>query len=169
MADHHKNQKRQSKNLPATTAKVATPAEPGVKGSATRTRWGACLKARPGAKLIMSSDIKALPHDTVIRSLKDHNPKKKMSADTFELYKFGNKIGAETTIAKYIASLGEPYKGRTHGGATQAYAHIAWDVNHAFVELIVAQVEPVPAEGETIDEVIENAPEGVGREVEEAA
>lgn len=135
-SDHNQGVKEET----TTTNVVAI--SPG-RGSVTRARWGKCLKARPGAKLIMSPDIKALPPETTIISMRDDNPKKGQSTYTYALYGFANKRGAETTLGAYIKAL-EP----RHGGARAAYGHVAWDVNHGFIELKVPAVAEAPQEPE---------------------
>ena len=108
------------------------------KGLATRNRWSACLKARPGAKLVMPSDVKLLALDSVIVTLQPGNPKKRSSATRYNWCYDGTK-GYRTTIKAVV----DKYEKKTKG-STLAYADIAWDVNHGFIEVEAAASAPEP-------------------------
>ena len=108
------------------------------KGIATRNRWSACLKARPGAKLVMPGDVKVLALDSVIVTLQPGNPKKRNSATRYDWCYDGTK-GYRTTIKAVV----DKYEKKTKG-STLAYADIAWDVNHGFIEVEAAVSAPEP-------------------------
>ena len=122
------------------------------KGAATRNRWSACLKARPGAKLVMPSDVKVLALDSVIVTLQPGNPKKRSSATRYDWCYDGTK-GYRTTIKAVV----DKYEKKTKG-STLAYADIAWDVNHGFIEVEAAssaqepKVDPVAEAKEIVGE-----------------
>ena len=142
--------KVQSKPAEPTKTNVAPlkPIDPN-RGMATRIRWSAVLKSRPGAKLVMPADIKVLPDTAVVTSLRSDNPKKRMSLERFERYGFKGLKGATTTIGAYRAAVAKMNK----TGCTDAVAiaDIAWDINHGFIEVEVPNTQPVeepPAEQE---------------------
>lgn len=117
------------------------------KGAATRARWAVCLKARPGATLVMAADIKALSLDSVITALVEGNPKKRGSEPRYRLYGFNGKKGATTTIGGYLKAM------ERHGN-TLAYADMAWDVNHGFIEITEVQSVAPEAEPEPVEEPV---------------
>ena len=108
---------------------VAAPVAKG-KGAVTAARWGACLKGKAGAVTMLPAHVKALPLETVITCNVAQNPKRGMSEKAFAAYGFAGQ-GAVTTLGAYYTALA---KGNM-GGATQAAAHVAWDVNHGFIAL----------------------------------
>jgi hypothetical protein len=118
------------------------------KGAATRDRWSACLKARPGAKLYMGNDIKQLPPDSIITTLKAGNPKLRGSATRYDWVYNGEK-GFTTTIKAVVAIYEK--KNKT---AKLAYDDIAWDINHQFLQVEVVEAAPVE-ENETKPDVTE--------------
>jgi hypothetical protein len=122
-------------NVPA--VKVADP----NKGAATRERWAKCLKARPGATLVMASDIKLLPRDSIITSLSVGNPKKRGSQYRYELYGFNGLKGATCTIHKYVEAVKKTQ--RESSTESVAIADIAWDINHDFIKVEVTVDRPV--------------------------
>ena len=119
--------KPEEKTLPA--LKVVDP----NKGIATRIRWGKCLKARPGAKLVMPADIKVLSPDSVITSLVAGNPKSRNAATRYALYGFNMEKGATTTIKSYVTKVGKI--SRAGFSETIAIADIAWDINHGSIQV----------------------------------
>ena len=119
--------KPEEKTLPA--LKVVDP----NKGIATRIRWGKCLKARPGAKLVMPADIKVLPPDSIITSLVAGNPKSRNAATRYALYGFNMEKGATTTVKAYMTKVGKI--SRAGFSETVAIADIAWDINHGFIQV----------------------------------
>ena len=151
-------------NKAVAKAEDKTPAKAGSKiekrvdpnrGAATRARWSVVLKSRPGASLVLPSDIKVLSHDTVITSLVPGNPKRRSAADRYELYGFHGKENVSVTIGEFLKSLGQRHN------ATLAIADIAWDVNHGFIKLEVPVATPI-----TEDEAAEH-PEVVAEKSEE--
>ena len=83
-----------------------------------------------GAVTMLPAHVKALPLETVITCNVAQNPKRGMSEKAFAAYGFAGQ-GAVTTLGAYCTALA---KGNM-GGATQAAAHVAWDVNHGFIAL----------------------------------
>ena len=130
------------------------------RGAATRARWSACLKSRPGAKLVMAADVKALSHDSVITALVPGNPKKRSAADRYEFYKFNGKEGASVTIGELLKFLGERH---SH---TLAFADIAWDINHGFIKVETPVTQPV--DETKPEDVAAHAAEPTGEPTEES-
>jgi hypothetical protein len=159
---------------PATTATVVAIS---TKGAAMRSRWGACLKARPGAALLMPADIKALPRESIITSLVPGNPKRRMAETRYAKYGFNMVKGATTTIAKYVEALSGGNRPLTTESV--ALADIAWDINHAFIQVdVVNAAAPPEAEqpeettqatidAEPIDPTEDAEPEPVAAEAEQ--
>jgi hypothetical protein len=121
---------------PATEVKVIDP----NRGAATRARWSAVLKSRPGAKLLLASDVKPLARNSVITAMVDGNPKKQAAEKRYRIYGFDGKKGAVTTIGAYIDEVTKNPKFT----ANIAVADIAWDINHGFIALEVAEKNPEP-------------------------
>lgn len=124
-----------AKQATATATAPALPAAP--RGTATRARWGACLAKVQGASVLMGPQVKAMPLTTVITCNVAQNPKRGQSLPAFAAYGFGGRnpqaatVGATTTLGAYYTAL---HKAMAQG-ATQAAAHVAWDVNHGYIAL----------------------------------
>jgi hypothetical protein len=136
-------------SAPQTPATTEAPATSVVaftgKGAAMKTRWSACLKARPGQKAVFASDIKVLSRESTITSLVAGNPKKQNAAKRYELYGFNMAKGATTTIGKYVEAVKKLGEARSASWATEgvAIADIAWDLNHGFISVTVPEIRPV--------------------------
>lgn len=118
------------------------------KGAAMRDRWSKCLKARPGASLLMPAEIKGLPKDSLITALVPGNPKRRGAADRYEKYGFNMIKGATTTIGKYVEAVSGGNRPMTSEGV--ALADIAWDINHGFIQVDVSVAAPKPVEEPTV-------------------
>ena len=133
--------KNEAESKPKTeVAKIGPKTDPATRGLATQARWAVCLKKRPGAKLFMASDIKALPKSSSITSVVAGNPKKQGATTRYEKYGFDGVKGATTTIEAYLNKI----KARWSEGV--AYADIAWDINHGFIEVELAAEQPTSTE-----------------------
>lgn len=132
-----------AKQTKAAVAVAATPAQP-ARGGVMAARWGACLKGNTAAATTMPAAIKALPATTVITCLVANNPKRGASAPAFGKYAFGQgaaasttggpaTVGATTTLAAFAAA---------HGSLSVAAGHVAWDLNHGYIAVAMANSLP---------------------------
>lgn len=144
-----------AKQVTTTPAAQGAPVAP-AKGQAMVARWGACLQGK-GAP-VMPAAIKQLPPTTVITCLAANNPKRGASAPAFAAYGFGGPAkqaastggpatqGATTTLGAFISALHKAM-GQT---ASNAAAHVAWDLNHGFISIASPAIAPAPQQQQSL-------------------